>query len=88
MNSIWTYREALDLKKFILFPLSTLPGLVMSLFGLHILIDTFQISEMVAWYLGILIQSPISYVLSKKVIKEKVIDRKNEMLDIVEKTSI
>ncbi len=66
----YTFNETISLKKFIMFPLTFLPNLLISTFFTIFLVNFNILSETYASLLAMFLAIPITFLVSKKIIKQ------------------
>ncbi len=67
----YTFKEEITLRKFIMFPLTFLPNLLISTFFTMFLVDFNILSETYASLMAMFLAIPITFLVSKKIIKQK-----------------
>ncbi len=68
----YTFNETITLKKFIMFPLTFLPNLLISTFFTIFFVDFNILSETYASLIAMFLAIPVTFIVSKKIIKEKI----------------
>lgn len=68
LNARFTYRTSPTLSKFLLFPLTQVPGLLATTVGLTLLVEVAGVDERVAAVLAVLLALPFAFLLSRWVL--------------------
>lgn len=71
VNSIFVFRTPLSLKKLLSFPIVYMVQLVLGYLLLYLFIDRLQINEVIAPLIVTAITVPVTFLLSKRIIKGK-----------------
>ncbi len=66
----YTFKEKITLKKFIMFPLTFLPNLIISIVFTVLLVDFNILSETYASLMAMFLAIPVTFLVSKKIIKQ------------------
>ncbi len=66
----YTFKETITLKKFIMFPLTFLPNLIISILFTVLLVDFNILSETYASLMAMFLAIPVTFLVSKKIIKQ------------------
>ncbi len=67
----YTFNETITLKKFIMFPLTFLPNLLISTFFTIFFVNLNILSKTYASLIAMFVAIPVTFIVSKKIIKEK-----------------
>ncbi len=66
----YTFKESISLKKFIMFPLTFLPNLLISTFFTIFLVNFDILSKTYASLIAMFLAIPVTFLVSKKIIKQ------------------
>lgn len=71
LNSVFVFKESISLRKFFKFPMVYLVQYLINLLMLHLLVEYLNLSVQIVPLIVIVITIPITYLLSKIIIKSK-----------------
>ena len=71
LNCYFVYKVQPTWRKFISFPLTQVINISVQTFLLWILVDTYKMSAIYAPIIGLIITVPITFILSKYILKDK-----------------
>jgi len=71
LNAKWVFQEKINRKSFLTFPLVYVPQYLISLLCLHVLVERFAVSERIAFLFVIILSIPITFLLSRFILKQK-----------------
>jgi putative flippase GtrA len=69
LNCYFTYRTRPTLRKFLLFPLTQVAGLIVTSVGVTVLVEWAGMGERIAPVVATALAVPVSFVLSRRIIK-------------------
>lgn len=70
LTTYYTFKSKPTYKKFIKFPLTFLPNLIISTVLTFLLVDMLEINKTYASLIAMIISIPITFIISKKIIKD------------------
>ena len=70
LNTYFTYKQKPSVKKFLIFPLTYVPNFIIQYVGMILLVDRINMSRKVAPVITALIATPITFFVTKYVIKK------------------
>lgn len=71
LNAKWVFQASVSKKSFFTFPLVYVPQYLISVLCLHVLVERYGISERVAFFLVIILSIPVTFLLSRIILKPK-----------------
>lgn len=71
LNCYFVYKVRPTLKKFFAFPLTQVVNMGLQTLLLYVLVDNFDLSPTIAPLLGLIVTIPITFVLSKWILKDR-----------------
>src|SRR5699024_11971415 len=71
LNCYFVYKVKPTLKKFLAFPLTQVVNMGLQTLLLYVLVDNFDLSPTIAPLLGLIVTIPITFVLSKWILKDR-----------------
>ncbi len=71
MNSVYNFKVKPTFKKYIMYPLTSIPTLFCQTFGLSFLVEFLNIQKEIAGFLASLLAIPFSFLIMKLVFKKK-----------------
>ncbi|WP_080496995.1 GtrA family protein [Bacillus wiedmannii] len=71
MNTYFTYKTKLTLKKFFQFPLTYVVNVIITTSSIYILVELLKLNKNIAPLISSLIAIPFTYVISKKILVTK-----------------
>lgn len=71
LNCYFVYKVKPTLKKFFAFPLTQVVNMGVQTLLLYVLVDQFDMSPVIAPLLGLIITIPITFILSKWILKDR-----------------
>ena len=70
LNTYFTYKQKPSMKKFLIFPLTYVPNFIIQYVGMILLVDRINMSRKVAPVITALVATPITFFVTKYVIKK------------------
>ena len=70
LNTYFTYKQKPSVKKFLIFPLTYVPNFIIQYVGMILLVDRINMSRKVAPVITALVATPITFFVTKYVIKK------------------
>ena len=70
LNTYFTYKQKPSVKKFLIFPLTYIPNFIIQYLGMILLVDRINMSRKVAPVITALVATPITFFVTKYVIKK------------------
>ena len=70
LNTYFTYKQKPSVKKFLIFPLTYIPNFIIQYVGMILLVDRINMSRKVAPVITALVATPITFFVTKYVIKK------------------
>ena len=70
LNTYFTYKQKPSVKKFLIFPLTYVPNFIIQYVGMSLLVDRINMSRKVAPVITALVATPITFFVTKYVIKK------------------
>lgn len=70
LNTYFTYKQKPSVKKFLIFPLTYIPNFIIQCLGMILLVDRINMSRKVAPVITALVATPITFFVTKYVIKK------------------
>ena len=70
LNTYFTYKQKPSVKKFLIFPLTYIPNFIIQYLGMILLVDRINMSRKVAPMITALVATPITFFVTKYVIKK------------------
>ena len=70
LNTYFTYKQKPSVKKFLIFPLTYVPNFIIQYLGMILLVDRINMSRKVAPVITALVATPITFFVTKYVIKK------------------
>ena len=70
MNTIYNFNINPTLKKYLLFPISSIPTFICQTLGLSLLVEIFKIPKTYSGFIASLVAIPFSFIIMKYIIKK------------------
>ena len=71
LNTIFVFQSNISFKKFLKFPFIYVIQYFIGLFLLHLIVEFFKLNKLVAPILVIILTFPVTFVLSRKILKRR-----------------
>lgn len=70
LNARWVFKTVVSLKTFFAFPLVYVVQYVLSMLGLHLLVELFSVPEKLAPIIVIVLTIPVTFLVSRVIVKK------------------
>ena len=70
MNTVYNFKIKPTIKKYLLFPISSIPTFICQTFGLSLLVEVFNIPKTYSGFIASLVAIPFSFIIMKYIIKK------------------